>query len=147
MHNLNERLTIVNPTLLIMWLPCTATDKITKQQPKLEGLKVCAAPRETSCLHGNPPIPKIRSPRSLLHPSTRETGSGGPKTRQQQQERLNTKYNTALLSSVLRLFFLFHRLSESAEPPAVARKHLSRVKFIPRVVHAGCPTRLSGAGL
>lgn len=28
-------------------------------------------------------------------------------------------------------FILFHLLSESAEPPAVAGEHLSRVKFIP----------------
>lgn len=63
----------------------------------------------------------------------KETGSGGLKTRQHQQERLNTKYKTALLppSIVLHLFFLFHLLSESAEPPAVAGKHLSWVKLIP----------------
>lgn len=56
----------------------------------------------------------------------KDTGSGGLKTRQQQQKRLNTKSNTALHP-----LFLFHLLSESAEPPAVAGKHLSRVELIP----------------
>lgn len=63
--------------------------------------------------------------RSLLYPY-KVTGSGGLKTKQQRQERLNTKPNTAL-----RPLFLFHLLPESAELPAVAGKHLSRVKFIP----------------
>lgn len=87
----------VNPSWIICF-PRTPTDKLTKRQPKLEALKVGPAPREASCLHGNPPIPKMMTRHPIPSPSVdKETGSGGLNTRQQQQEGLNTKYNTALL--------------------------------------------------
>lgn len=90
--------------------PRTPTDKLTKRQPKLEALKVGPAPREASCLHGNPPIPKIMTRHPIPSPSVdKETGSGGLNTRQQQQEGLNTKYNTALLppSPPPSVYFIF----------------------------------------
>ena len=94
--------------IIVLWVwicpelsgfPRTPIGKLTKQPPKLEVLKVGPASREASRLHGNPPIPKIMTPPHLIpSPSVdKETGSGGLNTRQQQQERLNTKYNTALL--------------------------------------------------
>lgn len=77
------------------------------QTHKLEALKRWVLHSE------RPPVsmathffPKIW-PHLIPSPSIyRETGSGGLKTRQQQQERLNTKYNTALFPSSYFIFCL-----------------------------------------
>lgn len=168
----------VNPSWIICF-PRTPTDKLTKRQPKLEALKVGPAPREASCLHGNPPIPKMMTRHPIPSPSVdKETGSGGLNTRQQQQEGLNTKYNTALLPPPPppSVYFIFCLSLPSRQLWLVnicrgsnlyLRKHREEELMLdyqsffihlsinwgilqwcrPRIVHAGRPTRLSGAGL
>lgn len=62
---------------------------------------------------------------------SKDTGSD-LKTRQQLQERLKTENHAAppLRSSL-------HLLLESAESPAAARKHLSRIEFVPEEENRG----------
>lgn len=167
----------VNPSWIICF-PRTPTDKLTKaaQTGSVEGGS-CAqrgllSPRQPTYSQNDDPPPdpfSIRRQRDWLRrPEHKATTAG----------RAEYKIQHSPSSSASSSIRLLHLLSESAEPPAVARKHLSRVEFIPektqgrrvdawlseffihlsinwgifqwcrpRIVHAGRPTRLSGAGL
>lgn len=54
--------------------------------------------------------------------------------------RQKSAKENCLSLSPFHLFQLFHLLFQSAVLPAMANKHLSGIKFVPRIINTRCPT-------